>query len=74
MKVFPRNGLPEGLDMSSRMRTLDRLLGLNGVLSASDGDAPFEPGESVRLALVRERERSLKWLESAIKGVGDDMQ
>lgn len=34
VKAFARRGLPQGLDMSSRMRTLDRALVLGGALSS----------------------------------------
>lgn len=72
VKAFARSGLPQGLDMSSRMRTLDRALGLGGALSSPDDAAPFVPGLSVERALREERERSLGWLEAALEGVRHD--
>lgn len=72
VKAFARRGLPQGLDMSSRMRTLDRALGLGGALSSPDGAAPFVPGPSVEHALRGERERSLGWLDAALEGVRHD--
>lgn len=72
VKAFSRRGLPQGLDMSSRMRTLERALGLGGALSSPDGAAPFMPGPSVERALRGERERSLGWLDAALEGVRHD--
>lgn len=70
-KAYPREGA--GVDMSSRMHTLARLLGTGDLLAPSDG-FPERDWAAVGRALEARRRESRAWLEAAlgVEGVARD--